>query len=302
MVREFMMPTPFCRAVARRPGARRRRDSNMTAVFSRVRADRRRSASTLVGEALGAIAREVDDWSGRPVTEIRRRAREIAHELAQTQPAMGAFGAWSAEWTRLARSTSGPHLRRAAAYWVRRRARELSLEPGRLARTVRAALPPASRVVTISRSATLLRALAALPSSRRPREVVALESLPGGEGRIFARELRRTGVPSRAVRDGAGESAVREADIVLVGADSVCHDGSVVHKVGTRRLAVAARRAGVPFVVVTGRSKWTGSRPRPDPLPRRFDRTPRWLITAFWTDRGIELEGAGRPRSRADKR
>jgi translation initiation factor 2B subunit (eIF-2B alpha/beta/delta family) len=302
MVRGFMMPAPFGHTVPRRPGGRRRRRSSLSSVFSRVRADRRRSASTLVAELLGAIAREVGDWEGETSGEIHRRAREIAGELARTQPAMGTFGAWSAQWAKLSRSTSGIRLQRAAASWARDWKRQLSLEPARLARTVRAALPAGSRVVTLSRSATLFRALAALPGPQRPREVVALESLPGGEGRLFALELRRAGVPSRLVRDRALESSVSAATIVLIGADSVYKDGSVVHKIGTRRLAVAARRAGVPFVVVTGRSKWTRSLPRPGPLPRRFDRTPGRFVTAFWTDRGVEPAARGRLLARADKR
>ena len=255
-----------------------------------------------MAEVLRAIAREVNDWAGQPAAQIRHRAREIARELARTQPAMGTFGAWSAEWARLVRSTSGVGLLLTAAAWARRQERELSLEPVRVARTVRAALPSGSRVVTISRSATLLRALAALPGSRRPREVVALESLPGGEGRQFVRDLRKAGVSSRAVRDSSVNSTVREATIVLIGADAVYRDGSVVHKVGTHRLAMAAQRAGVPLVVVAGRSKWTESRPRPSLLPRRFDRTPGCLITAFWTERGVRRLGTGHPRPRADKR
>jgi translation initiation factor 2B subunit (eIF-2B alpha/beta/delta family) len=80
---------------------------------------------------------------------------------------------------------------------------------------------------------------------------------------------------------------VPRADLVLVGADAVYGDGSVVHKVGTRPLTLAALRAGVPVIVVAGRSK---SVPGPCPsrtLPPRFDRTPARAVREFWTDRGV---------------
>jgi ribose 1,5-bisphosphate isomerase len=113
-----------------------------------------------------------------------------------------------------------------------------------------------------------------------------LESLPGGEGRTFARELRRAGLRARTVTDTEGRRLVGATDLVLIGADTVSSDGSVVHKVGTRPLALAARRAGVPVIVVAGRSKNA-----PDPhsarrLPPRFDRTPARAIQEYWTDEG----------------
>jgi len=84
------------------------------------------------------------------------------------------------------------------------------------------------------------------------------------------------------------------ADLVIIGADAVFSDGSIAHKVGTRILARAASKAGVPVVVVAGRSKFTG-RPAPRrPLPARFDRTPSRYVSEIWTDSGVRAGGAKR--------
>jgi ribose 1,5-bisphosphate isomerase len=48
--------------------------------------------------------------------------------------------------------------------------------------------------------------------------------------------------------DGAARRFLDEADHVLVGADSIAADGSVVNKIGTSGLAVNARDRGVPIV------------------------------------------------------
>ena len=60
------------------------------------------------------------------------------------------------------------------------------------------------------------------------------------------------GADYRLVVDGAGPSLIARglADAVVVGADRIAANGDVANKVGTYPLALAAGRAGVPFVVV----------------------------------------------------
>ncbi len=116
--------------------------------------------------------------------------------------------------------------------------------------------------------------------------VTCLESRPGGEGRRLAARWAREGIAARWVPDRERRSAVRASDAVLVGADAILADGSLVHKVGTRALAREARRAGVPFLVAAGRSKRVPFARLPRPLPARFDRTPAREIAGFLTDRG----------------
>ena len=199
---------------------------------------------------------------------------------------MGPFQQWSLEWARIARTAPADRLVRSLGEWTRERTARWRDEPARIARTVRDRFPPAARVVTISRSDSVRRALESLPRGRRPTEVLALESRPGGEGGAFARDLRRSGVRTHVVSDLAGRRAVGEADLVLLGADAVYADGSVIHKVGTRPLALAARRAGVAVVVVVGTLKGVERRRPSRPLGPLFDRTPARLVSAYWTDRG----------------
>ena len=93
-------------------------------------------------------------------------------------------------------------------------------------------------------------------------------------------------MPTRLVTDDRGVDRVRTATLLLIGADAVSENGSVVHKVGTRRLAAAARRASVPVYVVSGRSKWTGEKRAPRHLPPFYDVTPGPWIAAYFTDGG----------------
>jgi S-methyl-5-thioribose-1-phosphate isomerase len=130
--------------------------------------------------------------------------------------------------------------------------------------------------------------------------------------RLTAWELEQLGVDYRVVIDGAGPSVIARGlvDAVVVGADRVAANGDVVNKVGTYPLALAAGRAGVPFVVAAPEStidpatpdgagveietrpdaevvEWAGVRATPPgarALNLAFDVTPADLVTAVVTE------------------
>jgi methylthioribose-1-phosphate isomerase len=104
---------------------------------------------------------------------------------------------------------------------------------------------------------TALGVVRALHERGAVREVFADETRPLLQGsRITAFELSRMGVRHRVVVDGAGPTVIARGmvDAVVVGADRVCANGDVVNKVGTYPLALAAARAGIPFVVAAPES------------------------------------------------
>ena len=264
-----------------------------------MRADRQRGALALSVAALGTLGSLLDGWSCAPERASRSAALEVARILARTQPAMGPFLRWSADWRRFAGVEPAPARLRDARAWLRRESHRLRNETTRLARTARQRFPErAHHVVTLSRSDSVLRALTSVPRARRPLWISVLESRPGGEGRRFVRDLRAAGLDARVVPDRAGPEIVQSADLLLIGADTVLPDGAVVHKVGTRPLALAASRARVPLVVVAGTSKFIEDprrRPRLSPL---FDLTPGRLVTEYWTDTGSRRGRGGWPSRR----
>ncbi|MGP8158237.1 MAG: hypothetical protein ACLPWO_01295 [Thermoplasmata archaeon] len=267
----------------------------VSAAFERIRADRSQGARALAAEALRTLSGLLDRWARRPEVALRSRFRQVARALEKAQPAMGPFLRWAEEWREIARTGAPTDLVRRARGWARRERYGMISETSRLIRTSRRRFPRGTHeVVTLSRSQTVLLALSSLPRTRRPARVSVLESLPGGEGRLFVRDLRRAGLSARLVPDRAGPAVAISADLVIIGADAVFSDGSVAHKVGTRSLARAASKARVPVVVVAGRSKFTG-RPAPRrPLPAWFDRTPSRFVSEIWTDAGVRAGGARR--------
>ena len=93
---------------------------------------------------------------------------------------------------------------------------------------------------------------------RSPLETVYVcETRPLLQGsRLTAWELSREGVPHRVIIDSAAAGLILagRVDAVVVGADRIAANGDVANKVGTVGLALAARHAGIPFVVAAPES------------------------------------------------
>ncbi|MBO3751618.1 S-methyl-5-thioribose-1-phosphate isomerase [Streptosporangiaceae bacterium NEAU-GS5] len=104
---------------------------------------------------------------------------------------------------------------------------------------------------------TALGVVQTLHERGRLAEALALETRPLLQGaRLTTWELARMGARHRLVADSAGPFLLARghADVVLTGADRIAANGDTANKIGTYALALGARRAGVPFVVVAPES------------------------------------------------
>lgn len=104
---------------------------------------------------------------------------------------------------------------------------------------------------------TALGVVRALHEKSLVELVLAGETRPLLQGsRITAAELVALDVPHRVIVDGAGPGLIASGvvDAVVVGADRIVANLDVVNKVGTYGLALAAARAGIPFVVAAPES------------------------------------------------
>jgi methylthioribose-1-phosphate isomerase len=89
-------------------------------------------------------------------------------------------------------------------------------------------------------------------AGRREVRVLACEARPLLQGaRLTVWELRRLGIAHALLVDAAAAGLLRggAAHAVITGFDRVAANGDVANKVGTYGLALAARAAGVPFMV-----------------------------------------------------
>ncbi len=156
----------------------------------------------------------------------------------------------------------------------------------------------------------------ALAAGREDVSVLVSETRPLLQGaRLTVWELERSGVPHALIVDGAAAGLMRrgEVDAVVVGCDRVAANGDVANKVGTYAHALAARAAGIPFVVAGPTSTIDLATPDGESIaieerdgdevrygggalltlpgtPVRnpaFDVTPAALVSALVTERGV---------------
>jgi len=92
-------------------------------------------------------------------------------------------------------------------------------------------------------------------------EVYATETRPKWQGRITAKELVRAGIPTTMVVDSAMRWVINRhnVDIVITGADAITSQGTVINKIGTRLLALAAKEMDVPFYTAINLLKYDAS-------------------------------------------
>lgn len=141
-------------------------------------------------------------------------------------------------------------------------------------------------------------------------KVFATETRPWRQGLITVRELYDAGIDVTLIVDSAARLVMEGVDKVFVGADTVTAQGTLINKVGTSQLALAAHEKGIPFYACAETYKFspltlkgdnvrievrnTDEIARPGEIPEGvkiynpvFDRTPGNLITYYITELGM---------------
>lgn len=170
-------------------------------------------------------------------------------------------------------------------------------------------------LATVERG-TALGLIQTLHEENALTEAIPLETRPLLQGsRLTAWELQRMGAPFRLIVDSAGPFLLSRgyADAVCIGADRIAANGDTANKIGSFSLALAAKHAGVPFLVVAPEStidvttptgtaieiedrgvdevaSFGGTRTAPADIAGinpAFDVTPHSLITAIVTEKRV---------------
>lgn len=84
-------------------------------------------------------------------------------------------------------------------------------------------------------------------------KVIATETRPFYQGRKTVKKLLDAGIEVIHVVDSAMRWAVNhhEVDLILIGADSITSEGTIINKIGSRLLALVAHEEHVPFYVAS---------------------------------------------------
>jgi ribose 1,5-bisphosphate isomerase len=87
--------------------------------------------------------------------------------------------------------------------------------------------------------------------------VIATESRPRYQGLTTIRMLEELGISTELIVDSAVRMVMNEVDLVVVGADVIAANGTLVNKIGTGQIALCAHEARTCFMVAAETYKFS---------------------------------------------
>jgi translation initiation factor eIF-2B subunit delta len=226
--------------------------------LERIASDNRSGAAEILrrgADLFALLDRELSRRSQPGGESLQETINSLSIALALAQPGMSTLIRLSNEVMKVARAGELETVVKSSADAAARFVEKATRGANAAASHAASLIDDGARVLTHSRSSTVLEAFAQARRAGKNFSVVATESRPMLEGRTLARALVEEGVRVSLVIDAAAAMAIEEVDLVFVGADAIT-PASVVNKVGTRMIALAARERSVPIFAVCDTSKF----------------------------------------------
>ncbi len=171
-------------------------------------------------------------------------------------------------------------------------------------------LRPYKNILTHCHSSTVVKIIKSLHHTNKKIHVFADETRPLFQGRVTAKELHQAGIKVTQIADSAsgflissfsGRDLMMEA--IVVGADAIKTNGSIINKIGTYDIAASAFLNKIPFYVATSllkfdfknqvkieqrsdRELWPNKPANLNILNFAFDYVPAQFITGLITEVG----------------
>ena len=225
-------------------------DAAFESGLNELRTDRVRGASELARRCLDLLARSAQtvpaDENSELIGVLMRRCDRLTAARPSMAPIQNLLAAWKSSLSRLG-GLSLPALRSAAADLAWEGVRQSELAIVKVMDNAARCIGSDKTVITHSLSSTVLGVFERLKD--RNTHAIVTESRPLKEGYILARQLSEWGISTQLITDAQLGLFAAQADLALLGADSLLPDGSLVNKVGSYLLALAARDADVPLYV-----------------------------------------------------
>ena len=113
--------------------------------------------------------------------------------------------------------------------------------------------PKDIKIMLISYSSTIINVIVYLKDYNP--EIYILESRPLNEGHRTA-EILSQYMNTHLIIDAAIGKFIEDIDLVLIGADSILKDGSIINKIGTNPLAIVAKEHNIPVYAIVDSFKY----------------------------------------------
>ncbi len=275
------------------------------------RSDRAHGASELARRALQILEQSTAGMPADAAAELADRLGERVEHLRAARPSMAPVANLLERWAEplaLLAWEGLPQMRQELAQRARTLYRESENAVAEAARRAAEFLGPDRTLFTHSSGSTVRELFRCLRDQRV--SAILTESRPLNEGAQMAETLAGWGIPVTLITEAQIGLFIARADAVVLGADSLLADGSLINKAGSLLVALAARERGVPLYVCCESFKCypegvkepvleemspgeLGYADREGVTVRNlyFDLTPARLISGWIDEAGVRLAG-----------
>ena len=284
-------------------------DQTFERALARIKEDHERGASELARECMAIMAESARKTVVADEAGLIELLRQRADKLALVRPSMATIQNLLHRWCELVsheKHNGLAAMRLEAARYADERIEYSLRAVAETALQLATHVGPNCTLMTHSLSSTVLSVFRGL--KEQGVKAIITESRPLCEGRLLATRLSEWGVPTTFITEAQIGLFVSKADAVIVGADSLLPDGSMINKAGTSLLALAAYDQSIPFYVCCESFKRrteemgepalevmdpseldTPSLPHVEVQNIYFDITPARLVSAWFDEKGMHL-------------
>lgn len=207
-----------------------------------------RGAATIAGAVVEAIATQAEASEADSPAAFRAELRAAARTLYETRPTAVSLPNALRYVFRQMDGKNVEDLRTSVIAAATQFQDQLDRAQDDLGRVGANRIQDGETIMFHCHSTDALSCIEAAVDQGKQLSAIVKETRPRNQGHITASELRALDVPVTLIVDSAARRYLDEVDHVIVGADSIAADGSVINKVGTSGLAVCARERGVPIM------------------------------------------------------
>lgn len=262
-----------------------------------IRHDHQHGAGWLSREAISVMGLMAKRSEANSTSCFRRDLEMIALMLEESRPSMAPIrnivSRWMSQVSKKTECEENLQLLRDFALSLTNQLLRESVEAmTKVVQIASRVISDADTVMTCSYSSTVCQVFQAVRDRGKSLSVITAASL-GMSGEVYGertvKELEALNIPVALVEDNAIAHHLPKANMVIVGADTILRDGSVINGTPSLQVALAAKMAGIPFYSVGESFKVSCSKtevmePRLEP---DFDKVPPNLITGIATEAGI---------------
>ena len=284
----------------------------ITSLLNAIRDDCSHGATELARQALTVIKKVAERSQAGSVEELLQEQREVIEVLKETRPSMAPIRNVANRMMRTIDERAVGLEMDSLRNFIVSMADEMVSDSVRviekIAENTLELTGDGIIMLTHSYSSTVVAAFREVAARRENIRIVVTRSGSGEAGIETARQLGGYGVTVMLIDDTAAAVHIPQADMVVLGADTVCSEG-VVNATGSYQLAVISAAAGVPVYVLCDTLKFdaeltrenvdleyvespqvagvSGIPPGVTACEYRFDFTPMELATGIITEERI---------------